>query len=375
MRFLSRNREIGYDNAIQTARDRAIEIQEEDDMILADKIITLRKKAGWSQEELASQLGVTRQSVSKWEGTQSVPDLDKVVQMSRLFGVSTDYLLKDELEEEEFVESEADEAPLRRVTMEQAARYLALRKACAPKIALAVAMCIISPVVIIFLSAMADAGLGGISEDLAAGLGVSVILVLVAIAVGMFLSCGAKTKEFDFLEKEPFETEYGVSGMVRERRKAYEPTASRCTILGVVLCILAVVPLMLGVGLASSDVAALLVRVAPADVYAAAAVDALLLLVACGVGVLVWSGTYTGAMDQLLEEGDYTRKKKARSGVMSTVSLIYWLSVTAIFLFYTFGPKGNGQPQYSWFIWAVGGVLYAAVMGIVSLVLYHKDKM
>ena len=375
MRFLSRNREIGYDNAIQTARDRAIEIQEEDDMILADKIITLRKKAGWSQEELASQLGVTRQSVSKWEGAQSVPDLDKVVQLSRIFGVSTDYLLKDELEEEEFVESEADETPLRRVTMEQAARYLALRKACAPKIALAVAMCIVSPVVIIFLSAMADAGLGGISEDLAAGLGVSVILVLVAIAVGMFLSCGAKTKEFDFLEKEPFETEYGVSGMVRERRKAYEPTASRCTILGVVLCILAVVPLMLGVGLASSDVAALLVRVAPADVYAAAAVDALLLLVACGVGVLVWSGTYTGAMDQLLEEGDYTRKKKARSGVMSTVSLIYWLSVTAIFLFYTFGPKGNGQPQYSWFIWAVGGVLYAAVMGIVSLVLYHKDKM
>lgn len=108
----------------------------------------------------------------------------------------------------------------------------------------------------------------------------SVILVLVAIAVGMFLSCGAKTKEFDFLEKEPFETEYGVSGMVRERRKAYEPTASRCTILGVVLCILAVVPLMLGVGLASSDVAALLVRIAPADVYAAAAVDALLLLIA-----------------------------------------------------------------------------------------------
>ena len=374
MRFLSRNREIGYDNAIQTARDRALKFQEEDDMILADKIITLRKKAGWSQEELASQLGVTRQSVSKWEGAQSVPDLDKVVQMSRLFGVSTDYLLKDELEEEEFVESAADEAPLRRVTMEQAARYLALRKACAPKIALAVAMCIVSPVVIIFLSAMADAGLGGISEDLAAGLGVSVILVLVAIAVGMFLSCGAKTKEFDFLEKEPFETEYGVSGMVRERRKAYEPTASRCTILGVVLCILAVVPLMLEVGLASSDVAALLVRVAPADVYAAAAVDALLLLVACGVGVLVWSGTYTGAMDQLLEEGDYTRKKKARSGVMSTVSLIYWLSVTAIFLFYTFGPMGNGQPRNSWFIWAVGGVLYAAVMGIVSLVLHHKDK-
>ena len=344
-------------------------------MILADKIMTLRKKAGWSQEELAGQLGVTRQSVSKWEGAQSVPDLDKVVQMSRLFGVSTDYLLKDVMEDEEFVEAAEEEAPLRKVTMEQAARYLALRKACAPKIALAVAMCIVSPVVIILLAALADARIGGISEDLAAGIGVSVILVLVAAAVAIFLSCGAKTKEFEFLEKEPFETEYGVSGMVRERRRAYEPTASRCTIAGVVLCILAVVPLMLGVGLASSGVAAMLTRIAPADVYAAAAVDVLLLLVACGAGVLVLSGTYTAAMDQLLEEGDYTRREKARSGVKGTVTLIYWLGVTAIFLFYTFGPNGNGQPGCSWFIWAVGGVLYAAVMGVVTLILRWKDKM
>ena len=48
-------------------------------MILADKITALRKKAGWSQEELAEQLGDTRQSESKWEGAQSVPDMDKVV--------------------------------------------------------------------------------------------------------------------------------------------------------------------------------------------------------------------------------------------------------------------------------------------------------
>lgn len=59
-------------------------------MILADKIIALRKKAGWSQEELAQQLGVTRQSVSKWEGVQSIPDLDKILQMSRIFANNTD---------------------------------------------------------------------------------------------------------------------------------------------------------------------------------------------------------------------------------------------------------------------------------------------
>lgn len=84
-------------------------------MILADKIVSLRKKAGWSQEDLAENLGVTRQSVSKWEGAQSVPDMDKVVMMSRLFGVSTDFLLKDELEEETpCAAAQDDDTPLRR---------------------------------------------------------------------------------------------------------------------------------------------------------------------------------------------------------------------------------------------------------------------
>lgn len=140
-------------------------------MILADKITALRKKAGWSQEELAEQLGVTRQSVSKWEGAQSVPDMDKVVQMSRLFGVTTDFLLKDELSE---------------------------------------------------------------------------------------------------------------------------------------------------------------------------------------------------------EEEDYTRENKAKSPVIGAVSGIYWLLVTAVYLLYTFGPMGNGQPKYSWFIWAVAGVLFGAVMLVVKLIARRK---
>ena len=48
-------------------------------VILADKIIELRKKNGWSQEQLAQKLNVTRQSISKWEGAQSVPDLQKII--------------------------------------------------------------------------------------------------------------------------------------------------------------------------------------------------------------------------------------------------------------------------------------------------------
>ena len=106
-------------------------------MILADKIIDLRKKAGCSQEELAQQLGVSRQSVSKWEGAQSIPDIDKILQMSRIFGVSTDYLLKDEIELPAEEPAAADSTPaLRRVSMEEASRYLELRRAAAPRLAL-----------------------------------------------------------------------------------------------------------------------------------------------------------------------------------------------------------------------------------------------
>ena len=65
-------------------------------MPLADKIMELRKKQGWSQIDLADRLDVSRQSVSKWEMAQAVPELDKIIKMSELFSVTTDYLLKDD---------------------------------------------------------------------------------------------------------------------------------------------------------------------------------------------------------------------------------------------------------------------------------------
>ena len=69
-------------------------------MILADKVMALRKKNNWSQEELAEKLNISRQSVSKWESGASIPDIDEIIAMSGLFGVSTDYLLKDDVEKE-----------------------------------------------------------------------------------------------------------------------------------------------------------------------------------------------------------------------------------------------------------------------------------
>ena len=331
-------------------------------MILADKIMTLRKKAGWSQEELAARLNVSRQSVSKWEGAQSIPDMDKVVQMSRLFGVTTDFLLKDELEIEEHTQSEPmDEPPLRRVTMEEASAYLALRRAAAPKMALATFLCIISPVALLILAAMSEVSRFGISENAASGIGLCVLLVLVAIGVALFLTCSARVRDFAFLEEEPFETEYGVSGMVKERMQDFAGTYSRLHITGTVLCILSAVPLFVSMCMETADV-----------VYVAAVC---LLLIIAGIGCVAFTygGTIHASMERLLEEGGYTRQQKSRRGVKGAISTIYWLLVTAIFMWYTFGPSGNGQARYSWFIWAIAGVLYAAVMLVVNLIQRSRE--
>ena len=67
-------------------------------MKLSDKIVKLRKVNGWSQEELAEKLNVSRQAISRWEGATAQPDATNILQLSKLFGVTTDYLLNDEYE-------------------------------------------------------------------------------------------------------------------------------------------------------------------------------------------------------------------------------------------------------------------------------------
>ena len=325
-------------------------------MILADKIVSMRKKAGWSQEELAAQLNVTRQSVSKWEGAQSVPDMDKVVQMSRLFGVTTDYLLKDEIEEPTPSEAaDVSEGALRRVRMEEAARYIDMRRAAAPRMALAAFLCVVSPVTLMLLAARSEMAGARVTENMAVGIGLSALFILAAVGVAIFLSCASKVREFEFLNREPFETEYGVSGMVRERREQFRARYSRLTIIGTVLCILSAVPLFAAIGMNADD-----------GTYVTA-VCALLLIVGVGVTAFVYGGTYQSALDQLLEEGDYTRREKAKSGVLGAVSVIYWLAATAIYLLCTFTPVTSLTQKTSWIIWAVAGVLYGAVMMIVRL--------
>ena len=69
-------------------------------MKLSDKIIKHRKMKGWSQEEFAEKMNVSRQAISRWENGTALPDAQNLLQISKLFGVSADYLLNDDYESE-----------------------------------------------------------------------------------------------------------------------------------------------------------------------------------------------------------------------------------------------------------------------------------
>ncbi len=329
-------------------------------MILADKIMDLRKRNGWSQEELANQLGVSRQAVSKWESAASVPDLNKIIKMSEVFDVSTDYLLKDAIERIELNDEIGDmpeskiysyaEEPIRSISMEEANCYLEMVQMTAGKIAFGVLLCILSPVLLILLGGLSDAE-GGymISEATAAGVGMTVLLLLVASAVAIFVFYGRQLEAYEFLEKEVIELEYGVSGMVEKQKSKYEGTHGRRLVLGVVLCILSAIPLMALGAIDEEGMAAVI------------GLDFCIVLVAVGVFMIVRTCILYGSFQRLLEEGDYTRAKKLENKRNDILNTIYWCTVTAIYLGWSFLTM---DWERTWIIWPVAGVFYGVVIAL-----------
>lgn len=145
-------------------------------MNLAEKIMKLRKEQGWSQETLASMLDVSRQSVSKWEIGTSVPDLDKIIKMSEIFDVTTDYLLKENFDT--FSTHETEE----------------------PTNA----------------SPFSD------SSDDATKQGITILVLLIAAAVTLFISKGIKSSKYEYLNEEAFFLDNDAYDIVKKRQANFE---------------------------------------------------------------------------------------------------------------------------------------------------------
>lgn len=328
-------------------------------MILADKIISQRRKNGWSQEELAEKVGVSRQAVSKWESAQSVPDLNKIITMAELFGVTTDYLLKESIDDVQYSDND-DILPV--LTLKEAQEFLALRLDASRQIANAIMLMILSIVPLFLIVAAAEDGLLPLDEDRAGAIGLIIAVLIVALAVGMLITTGSKSKEFDYMKHVPFDPEYGVKGLAKEQRKAYRSDYSRKNLIGVMLCILAIVPIFAANLIYSGDLF---------SIKSMAIFSLMFVFAGLGVRFLVSAGIVWASFDCILEEGDYTRVKKKRTPLITALSTIYWLISTAIYLAWSFATD---DWSFTWVLWPISGVMFAVVMAVTEYILDHKKE-
>jgi hypothetical protein len=211
-------------------------------------------------------------------------------------------------------------------------------------------LCILAPVAVVVLGGLAEAELISMGEAYAEIAGTAVLLIMVAIAVGMFIREGLRGSRYDYLEKINIDTEYGVDGMVKERRDAYAEQHSRLLIIGIMLCIIAAVPLL---------IINLTRYTNNTDALPVLGVGGMLVMCAVGVKLIVLTCIRQGGFDRLLEEGDYTRLNK-RAGRFDGV---YWAVATAVYLGWSFV---TGKWEFTWVVWPVAGVLFAAYREIMK---------
>lgn len=318
-------------------------------MIFADKLINLRKKAGMSQEELADKLDVSRQSVSKWESMQSIPDINKIIELSKIFGVSTDYLLKDEMEAEDNVPVE-EQADRKIVTLQEANEYLSSVDGTRYLISIGVLLCIISPITLFILLMLSE--IKGYNSNLMTAIGIITLLSLVAVAVTLFVTSGFKLKKFEYLEKKSFETQYGVDGLVNEKKNKFYQTYITTNVIGVLLCVLSAIPLLVTSFIKDGK-------------YTLLGLSILLSVVAAAVFMLTLVGSKMGAYNKLLQEGDYTKERKAVNPLIGSIMGIYWLIATAVYLTWSFISK---DWHITWIVLVVAGILCPIVSLIVETI-------
>ncbi len=318
-------------------------------MILADKIFTLRKNNNWSQEELAEKLNVSRQSISKWESAQAIPDINRILEMAKLFGVTTDYLLKDDLEKTAY--GETDDAAGRKLSVQEVNDYLKDNRQFSRRMALGVFLCVLSPITLIQLTGNAEAI--GISDTVGAAVGIAALLLIAAAAVALFIIATTAMRRYEYLQKGEFELEYGAEGIIREKRAAFLKTHTTNIVLGVALCIVCAVPLITAGALNAKE--SVLVGL----------VGVLLAIVSIACWLFVSSGVLMGGYSRLLCEGDYTPAAREQEQHQDKIGAIYWPLVVAGYLLWSFL---SGNWAFTWVVWPIAGLVFAALTATISAV-------
>ena len=325
-------------------------------MILADKIIKLRKQLGWSQEELAEKVNVSRQSVSKWESTNSIPDLNRIILLAEIFDVSTDYLIKDDVEEVE-LKNESTEPGINQISLEQAQSYINSKIEAFDLITKGVVLCICSVIPLLFFLAMAETNRLNITSNIASALGVVSILVMVSLAVSYFIKTNQFEREIATIEKEKFELAFGVHSIFTDKLQKFRATYNLRLSIAIFLFIVSFVPLMLASMFYTGIDTALMMLIV------------LLLFIATGLYILVPVSSKYEAYNRLLHDSTVETEKTKRVKRAEKLAAFYWPLLLTIFLGWSLWTMDWGV---TWIIWPVGAVLFAALIGLMELL--NKDN-
>ena len=326
-------------------------------MKLSENIKTNRKGLNMTQEQLAEAMNVTVGAVSKWESAQTIPDLDKIMLLGELFGVTTDYLLKDSIEDEEIAEV-AEEKPVRKISLEYANTYLAVQKKNSWLMGVATLLCILSPILLMIFGGLSDYDY---QYDNVVIIGLVSLFAFIISAVPMFIVAGHNNEQYKYLDKtEPFDLEYGVKGIIKEKQSAMSGSFKKWTIAGVCTAIFAPIPVIVGalVENLSEGVGAI--------VPFMMALTLLIAGIASSIFVVIF--VQKNSMQKLLREEDYTDLGKKRSQLKEVVSFAYWMVFVVAYLIWSLVADAW---TISWILLAVAGMLFPVVMTICN---YITDK-
>lgn len=319
-------------------------------MILADKIVKLRKQLAWSQEELAMKMEVSRQSVSKWESGNSIPDLKKIITLAEIFEVSTDFLLKDDCETLQ-AKVHSDEPSFAQISLEQALTYVDAKLAASALITKGVLLCVCSAIPLFFLFAMAQTNRLGISEDLATGLGILSILISVALATSFFIKTNQYQAKTSKIDKQKFELAYGVHSVFQDKLEKLRPSYNFKLSISIFLFIISSFPLIfIGLLFNGSEIAMMMLIV-------------MFILIAIGLYILLPVAAKFEAINTILKD-QHDRDENQRNERAKKLAGFYWPLLIAIFLGWSLWTMDWGT---TWIIWPVGAVLFAALVGLMEL--------
>ena len=372
------------------------EQKEKLNMNLSEKIFNERRKLGLSQEQFAEKMQISRQAVSKWESGQSTPDLDKIVLMSQIFGVSTDYLLKETVDTVENTEStiagdsiydssnsrkrdvadaEFDEESesnsgnarennfRKELTKNEVDSYMEVREKSGKRIAIGVCLCLLS-LAFSCIAIMITKRLGAPEDiqDTAAG---TVMFLLLGTAIMLFIMSGLRLHIYEYLENEDFLLPDDIKLLITDKKKAYQEIFNIHITIGVILVILAIVLCMLA--------ETFLTYTTMKDYTDEVQGIIMFGVLAVAVFLFVQAGIRMGTYNILLQEQDYTKDKKRakREGEdrMGQIAGIYWCLMCAIYLGFSFYTNDWGR---SWILWPVAGCVFGAIAVAVSLKHPHK---